>query len=147
VTGAVDDLVVDVGVNEVWKLLSDQADSHLIDVRTQAEWAFVGVPDLSKIGKRPLFVEWQIFPEKVVNDRFSDHLIAHLQKVEATQRSNLFFLCRSGVRSREAAIAVSTAGYESCHNVAHGFEGPLDGENHRGRLAGWKASGLPWTQA
>ena len=37
-------------------------------------------------------------------------------------------------------------GYARAHNLSGGFEGVHDGERHRGRVDGWKASGLPWTQ-
>jgi rhodanese-related sulfurtransferase len=55
-------------------------------------------------------------------------------------------ICRSGVRSRDAAIALTRAGYGPCYNVADGFEGPKDEAGHRGARGGWKAAGLPWTQ-
>ena len=58
----------------------------------------------------------------------------------------VLFLCRSGARSMSAAIAATTAGYQTCYNIAGGFEGPPDGEGHRGSIDGWKARGLPWEQ-
>jgi hypothetical protein len=45
-----------------------------------------------------------------------------------------------------AAEAMTNAGYRRCRNVADGFEGPLDANRHRGRVAGWKAAGLAWVQ-
>ncbi|MEL7461103.1 MAG: hypothetical protein AAFX45_00275 [Pseudomonadota bacterium] len=64
----------------------------------------------------------------------------------------LLFICRSGVRSRYAAEAVAealvpTGAATRCINVAEGFEGDLDLDNHRGRLNGWKARGLAWRQS
>ena len=38
----------------------------------------------------------------------------------------LLFICRSGARSRQAAIAMTSAGWAPCFNVSDGFEGPLD---------------------
>ncbi|HZF36618.1 MAG TPA: rhodanese-like domain-containing protein, partial [Candidatus Angelobacter sp.] len=65
----------------------------------------------------------------------------------ATDReAPIFFLCRSGARSRAAAMAMTQAGYARCYNIANGFEGNHDAERHRGKAAGWKADGLPWTQ-
>jgi rhodanese-related sulfurtransferase len=58
----------------------------------------------------------------------------------------VLFLCRSGGRSRNAAVAMTAAGFGSCYNVAEGFEGDKDGEGHRGRVGGWKLAGLPWRQ-
>ena len=34
-------------------------------------------------------------------------------------------------------------GFGPCYNVAGGFEGPPDGDRHRGTVGGWKAAGLP----
>ena len=47
---------------DAYSLLAGEATSTLIDVRTQAEWAYVGVPDISTLGKAALFLEWQSFP-------------------------------------------------------------------------------------
>lgn len=137
---------MDVSVGEVWRRLEGSADAHLIDVRTRAEWAFVGVPDLGPIGKRIIAVEWQTFPENRVDAAFVGHLAEVLETVGAQKDHELFFICRSGGRSRMAAEAMTAAGYSRCRNVAEGFEGPLDSERHRGKLTGWKAAGLPWVQ-
>ena len=58
----------------------------------------------------------------------------------------LLIICRSGVRSRNAAIALTARGYSHCFNVSDGFEGGHDGARHRGVQDGWKAAGLPWRQ-
>ncbi len=138
--------VPDVSVQETWTKLSDGQASVLVDVRTQAEWAFVGVPDLSQINKRVLTVEWQRFPDSQVDPKFAERLVEALNQLGANEDSALFFICRSGARSRAAAEAMTVAGYKHCHNVADGFEGPLNADRHRGTTAGWKAAGLPWAQ-
>lgn len=136
----------DVPVEEVWARLEKDAGSVLIDVRTRAEWAFVGLPDLEKIGKRVLTVEWQTSPESRIDAAFPERLQTVLDAAGADKDSELFFICRSGGRSRMAAEAMANAGYRRCRNVADGFEGPLDTNRHRGRVAGWKAAGLAWVQ-
>jgi rhodanese-related sulfurtransferase len=133
-------------VEETWTRLKDDPTSALIDVRTGAEWAFVGLPDLSSIGKQPVLVEWQGFPGNQVNTAFVDRLTEVLAAAGASKDSELFFICRSGGRSLSAARAMAAAGYSRCRNVADGFEGPLDPNRHRGGLGGWKAKGLPWVQ-
>ncbi len=135
----------DVPVDEVWTRLNENAGAVLIDVRTRAEWTFVGLPDLSGIGKRVLTVEWQTYPE-AVDAGFAERMTKALDAAGATKDNELFFICRSGARSRMAAEAIANAGYRRCSNVADGFEGPLDPDRHRGRLAGWKAAGLAWVQ-
>jgi rhodanese-related sulfurtransferase len=59
----------------------------------------------------------------------------------------VFFLCRSGARSRAAAVAMTGAGFSRAYNVAGGFEGDVDREGHRGAKNGWKAAELPWRQS
>jgi rhodanese-related sulfurtransferase len=139
-------LVGNVPVRAVWQRLSDSPDAILIDVRTRAEWTYVGVPDLSSIGKRLLLVEWQLFPDGRPNQDFVSELAGQLAQMGAGEQTELYFICRSGVRSLSAARAMAQAGYERCFNAAEGFEGPLDEHRHRGGRSGWKAEGLPWLQ-
>jgi rhodanese-related sulfurtransferase len=138
--------VDDVAVDEVWARLGSDPSSVLIDVRTQAEWTFVGLPDLSSVGKRVMTFEWQSFPDNRVDPAFVEELASALDAAGVKKDSELFFICRSGARSRMAAEAMAAAGYSRCRNVADGFEGPLDADRHRGRVAGWKAAGLSWVQ-
>lgn len=136
----------DISPEESWKKLSQNNAAQLIDVRTSAEWNFVGVPDLTVLGRQTLFCEWQFFPS-APNAEFVQQVIETLRRSAYQPGAPLFFLCRSGARSRAAAIAMTAAGHGPCFNVAEGFEGGLDPENHRGRSAGWKAAGLPWLQS
>lgn len=138
--------VENVSVTEVWTRLRADPTSVLIDVRTRAEWAFVGVPDLGGIGRKPVLIEWQSFPDSKVDPAFAERLSAILGQSGVGRGVQLFFICRSGGRSHMAAQVMSAAGWTRCTNVAEGFEGPLDSEGHRGSVAGWKVAGLPWTQ-
>ena len=121
----------------------------LVDVRTRAEWSFVGVPDLSAADGRLIVVEWTTFPEMRGNPSFFDELD---RQFGSTSPERIFFLCRSGVRSLHAAEAVAEHYAKQnrivhCTNVAEGFEGDLDENGHRGRVNGWKARRLPWRQS
>lgn len=137
----------DVAVDEAWRILLEDKASILIDVRTTAEWSFVGVPDMSALGKDVFCIEWQTYPTMNVNEGFAATVSQAIKETGASEETNLFFLCRSGVRSRSAAIAMTDAGFKAAHNVAGGFEGDLDAERHRGHANGWKAAGLPWRQS
>jgi rhodanese-related sulfurtransferase len=132
----------DVAPATAWKMLSEYKGALLIDVRTRPEWNYVGLPDLSSLGKNPALIEWQVFPSMQPNPQF----VADLSGAVADRDAPLLFICRSGARSAAAAKAMTAAGYSSCFNVADGFEGPLDGHARRGTSAGWKAAGLPWRQ-
>lgn len=139
--------IEDVEVTEVWRRLELEPGAVLIDVRTQAEWTFVGLPDLTSLGKNLVTVEWQGFPGGQVNPSFAKQLDAELSKTGVDRDAPLFFICRSGARSLRAAQVMATEGYRRCHNVAAGFEGSYDKSRHRGTLGGWKAAGLPWNQS
>lgn len=132
----------DVSPSTAWKILNERKDAILIDVRTRAEWNYVGLPDLASVGKKPALLEWQVFPSMQPNPEF----VASLSGAAADKDAPMLFLCRSGARSAAAAKAMTAAGYSSCFNVADGFEGPLDAQAKRGAAAGWKAAGLPWRQ-
>jgi rhodanese-related sulfurtransferase len=138
---AVDNLSVD----EAWRRLGSDPKAQLVDVRTKAEWRFVGVPDLAPIGRSALQIEWQTYPEGAAVPDFVDRCAAALRQSGAGPDQDVFFLCRSGARSLSAARAMANAGFPKCHNVAEGFEGPLDRERHRA-AGGWKVAGLPWYQ-
>lgn len=138
--------VDDVDVEHVWETLQSEPRSQLVDVRTRAEWTYVGIPDLGPVGKRPVLVEWQTFPDQAIDPRFAERLAGELKALGVGLGDELFFICRSGSRSLAAAKAMAAIGYHACHNVACGFEGPLDDGRHRGAIAGWKAAGLPWQQ-
>lgn len=138
--------IPDVSAGDVWSRLSSRPDAVLIDVRTRAEWNFVGLPDLAAVGRKPVLVEWQTFPDSKVDPQFALRLTEALTALGAGKDSELYFICRSGGRSRSAAQAMAAAGFTRCHNVAEGFEGALDADRHRGRVGGWKAAGLPWAQ-
>lgn len=140
------DYAGDISVTEAWRVLSLDAGAVMVDVRTRAEWSFVGLPDLSSLGKQALTVEWQSFPGMGVNQAFADELET-LLAVRPGKQAPVLFLCRSGARSRSAATLMTSRGVGPCYNVAGGFEGDLDAARHRGGANGWKAAGLPWVQS
>ena len=135
-------MVEDVTPLQTWQALAADPAARLVDVRTDAEWTYVGLPELSELNKQVLLIAWQGFPSGALNLRFTQQLgAAGLAGDQA-----LYFICRSGARSLAAAEAARSVGYNQVYNVADGFEGPPNAEGHRGDVAGWKASGLPWRQ-
>lgn len=135
----------DVTPKEAFDALMRNETARLIDVRTDAEWNFVGLPDLSAAKRRPVLCQWQLFPSGS-NPAFVSEAEAALKEAGYQMGAPLYFLCRSGGRSRAAAIAMTGAGHGPCFNIIDGFEGGLDGMRRRGTASGWKADGLPWTQ-
>jgi rhodanese-related sulfurtransferase len=116
--------------SEVWQLAPG---ARLVDVRTRAEWDWVGrIPGAVEI-------EWNSYPGSQPNTDF----LAQLKR-QVDGESLVMFLCRSGVRSHKAASLASEAGYSECYNVLEGFEGDIDANGQRGKLGGWRHAGLPW---
>jgi rhodanese-related sulfurtransferase len=132
----------DISPQTAWEILTDDPGAVLIDVRTDAEWKYVGTPDLSDLGKRPLKISWKHFPEMRVNERF----VEQVQDAGVEKQDTVVLLCRSGQRSAEAAASLTESGFLRCYNVEEGFEGGKDEEGRRGVLEGWKARELPWVQ-
>jgi rhodanese-related sulfurtransferase len=135
-------MVENIPPSATWEALRADARARLVDVRTDAEWTYVGLPDLSEANKQPVLIPWQVFPSMQVNGAFVDQL----RQAGFTPEDKIYFLCRSGVRSLAAAQAAIAAGFPHAFNIADGFEGPPDHHGHRGQVAGWKAEGLPWHQ-
>jgi rhodanese-related sulfurtransferase len=132
----------DLTPKQAWELLETEPGAVLVDVRTQPEWSYVGVPDLSGLGKPVVTLSWQVFPSMSVNQGFASDLAAAGVKPDQP----VLFLCRSGARSAAAAAHMTAKGYERCYNISDGFEGPHDSHRHRGTVAGWQHDGLPWVQ-
>jgi rhodanese-related sulfurtransferase len=126
----------DITVETAVRLLESEGPVQLVDVRTEAEFAFVGHPtgavnvpllrfDPSTYGMTPNmdFVQ-------EIQERFpADH--------------TLLMICRSGGRSRRAAKMLLDAGYEKVYNVLEGVEGANDDDGHR-TVDGWKVRGFPY---
>ena len=122
--------------SEAYSLLQEDPGAKLVDVRTQAEWEYVGhIPE-------SVLVEWNTYPNGQRNPAFLQELQAQVAKDDAP----VMFLCRSGARSHQAAQAATRAGYSSSYNILEGFEGDKDANGHRNTVGGWRVAGLPWVQ-
>ena len=125
----------DLTPHEAWEKLEKGA--ILVDVRTEGEWAHIGIPDTKATENDPLFIQWT-FPGGIPNPDFITDLTQQAPEDDGTE---LVFLCRSGQRSIAAAIAATQAGFTS-YNVLEGFEGEPDRYGER-TVNGWKNRGLP----
>lgn len=136
--------VYEANPTETWAALETDPTTILVDVRTQPEWAYVGLPDLSTLNKSALLIEWASFPTMTLNEKFAEQLFGQIGDKPPT---SIYFLCRSGVRSLRAAALISGLNRTiRCVNVTGGFEGDKDSDGHRGAVNGWKNDGLPWQQ-
>ena len=123
---------------EAHEELQKSVNAVLLDVRTSAEWQFVGRPSF----ERSVGIQWQTFPYGSENPNF----VTEVADAGLTQETPIFLICRSGVRSLAAAEALKEAGYKDLTNVSDGFEGAKNAAGRRGILNGWKAAQLPWNQ-
>ena len=121
---------------EAFALLKEVPGATLVDVRTHAEWYWVG-----RI-RGAVTVEWSGYPGAARNPDF----LRQLQAAVPITSAPVMFLCRSGQRSHHAAAQATGAGYANCFNVLEGFEGDRDAQGHRNSVGGWRAAGLPWEQ-
>jgi len=121
---------------EAHALMLGLSEARLIDVRTRAELEWVGrIPG-------SVAVEWNTWPGGGRNLNFIAEFEALIDRDAIAM-----LICRSGVRSHHAAIALARLGYAQAFNVLQGFEGDKDPLGQRNRLGGWRAAGLPWTQS
>lgn len=124
----------DLAPTAAWERIA--AGAVLVDVRTEGEWAHIGVPDVSTLDGEPVFIQWNLG-----NGTNNPQFLAELQAAVPTD-TPLMMLCRSGARSIAAAEAATAAGY-TAYNVLEGFEGVPDRYGDR-VVNGWRNSQLPW---
>ena len=129
---------------EAWEILKNNKDSYLIDVRTNVETTFIGFPSLVSLSKEVIFVPWRHYPNMEVNEDFVSQVRNSSDSIN--DNSSLFFLCKIGQRSLDAANEFASNGFTKCFNIIGGFEGRLDNNGQRANVEGWKKFNLPWEQ-
>ena len=111
----------DISPAEAYQRLQNNPSAVLIDVRTQPEWVFVGVPAVERL----IRLSWQVFPSMQVNGSF----VAEIDQMGLPKDAEILCICRSGARSLTATRRLQVAG-----RVA---------KNLRGGMLGWTEAGLP----
>lgn len=119
---------------QAWTVLQAAPAAQLVDVRSR--------PELDLVGRIPgaIHIEWSFYPDWKPNPDFEAQL-----KNQVDAESLVMFICRTGGRSNNAALLAKQLGYTEVYNVLQGFEGDTNAEKQRGKLNGWKAAGLPWS--
>ena len=123
---------------ETWELLQQQADALFIDVRMEIEARYVGFPPGA------VNIPWFEFP---VLKPDAAAFVAAVEEIASGREQTVVLICRSGVRTIDAGIALEEAGFKNVINVLEGFEGDLDDDGHRCTEGGWRFHGLPWAQS
>ncbi|UCH07327.1 MAG: hypothetical protein JSV55_14860 [Deltaproteobacteria bacterium] len=153
---------------EAYDMLNTVPDTYLIDVRTRAEYQFIGHAPMAH-----LFPLYFMSDQLVQKDEQWEYQLTNNNKAFVEEISkkfqkdnNLLIISRDGTRSILAARQLIKAGFKNVYNVKDGFEGPpfptyedqnrhkfyrqlakrnkIPAYNHR-RFYGWQWWGLPWT--
>jgi len=128
---------------------SDQLKVKILDVRTQAEYIFVGhTPMAINIPSQFFKTEAdskKIQPVMSLNTNFVSDV-----KKRFKETDTILVICRSGSRSAAAVNLLANAGFEAIYSITDGFEGDalnVPGSYNNGKriVNGWKNSGAPWT--
>ncbi|NPA25106.1 MAG: hypothetical protein GXO34_04680 [Deltaproteobacteria bacterium] len=163
-------LATNISPLQAWDMVQNNPKVYLIDVRTPAEYQFIGhavgaynIPFMFLSDK---FIEkGRIFKGKkmkksryqpYLNTDFMDYMKSHFKADDI-----LLIMCRSGHRSVPASDLLVKNGFKKVCNIVGGFEGnkfhgrdkeerkllKKYSENYgrRGFTDGWKHFGLPWT--
>ena len=112
----------------------------LVDCRTPAEWIYVGIPDLSDIGK-------QVILESISDEagQLNSNFVSRIGEIVGPD-TPIYVICKIGVRSANACRLLKSSGYSRVCNVIEGFEGCVDPYGHPSNVEGWKFHNLPWKQ-
>ena len=102
---------------ECYQRLCDSANAIILDVRTKPEVQFVGVVDISDTKAQQVFIEWQSYPIMQVNENFLNEMEVALLNLELSKDAEIYCLCRTGVRSLNAANLLSSHGFSKCYNI------------------------------
>ena len=122
--------------------LQNNPQALFVDVRSKAEFKYVGYPENS------ILIPWIDDPDWEPNpEAFSDVVMQELDGRENLSDTEIILICRSGFRSNEALKCLENKGFTQVSHVASGFEGDLDENDHRGNLNGWRHDGMPWSQS
>lgn len=102
----------------------------LVDVRTPAEWQFVGYTPMAQIMVPSVKFDFSEMDDKkarykdVVNDDFVSEFEAKLFDLGADQNTTYVLMCRSGSsRAQPAAKMLYQYGYKNVYIMKDGFEG------------------------
>jgi len=122
--------------------LQSNSQALFVDVRSKAEYKYVGFPENS------ILIPWIDDPDWEPNPEvFSDLVMQELDGRENLLNTEIILICRSGYRSNDALKCLENKGFTQVSHVASGFEGDLDENDHRGNLNGWRHDGMPWSQS
>jgi rhodanese-related sulfurtransferase len=153
---------------EAYDMLNTVPDTYLIDVRTRAEYQFIGHAPMAHLFPLYFMSDQLIQKDEQWEYQLTNNNKAFVEEISKKfqKANNLLIISRDGTRSILAARQLIKAGFKNVYNVKDGFEGPpfptyedqnkdkfyrqlakrnkIPAYNHR-RFYGWQWWGLPWT--
>ncbi|WP_319380458.1 rhodanese-like domain-containing protein [Thiomicrorhabdus sp.] len=133
-----------------YKWMKEDDSVILVDVRTPAEWQFVGYTPMAQIMIPSVFFKYDGVDDKkpryrsVLNEKFISEFEEKLFDLDADKNTPFVVMCRSGAtRAQPAAKMLDQYGYKNVYIMTDGFEGGKmkDGDKQGWRLkAGWKVN-------
>lgn len=134
---------------EAYYMATTEANTYILDVRTIAEWHWVGHPGENRLGDGAA-LEGKVINIPYMIEYKGDFIINPSMLVDvgntfpSPDDVTLITMCRSGGRSVAAANLLEAAGYSNVKNMVTGFEGGKDAYGYR-TVNGWKVDGFPYT--
>ena len=153
---------------EAYDMLNTVPDTYLIDVRTRAEYQFIGHAPMAHLFPLYFMSDQLVQKDEQWEYQLTNNNKAFVEEISKKfqKANNLLIISRDGTRSILAATQLIKAGFKNVYNVKDGFEGPpfptyedqnkdkfyrqlaqrnkIPAYNHR-RFYGWQWWGLPWT--
>ncbi len=132
--------VIELSPKEAYQKMQQNPAIFFVDIRSYVEYKFVGYAAGS------VLVPWMDEPEWIINPRFCQTISALLLDRSNPLDTEIILICRSGIRSSEAANVLIKKGFKNVAHIINGFEGALNATQQRGKLNGWCYDELPWQQ-
>jgi len=142
-------MIKETSSTKAYSILQQSENAVLIDVRSAAEYEYVGHPKNAihiAIKEPPTWETSSNFVTNVERALAEKFACADNPLFDICLHSEIFLICRSGKRSGEAALLLGAKNFKNIFNIADGFEGDKDKNNHRSVLNGWRFNKLPWEQ-
>ena len=128
---------------EAYAAATGPEDALLVDVRTRAEWTYVGVPVLEGAHHDVAFVEWSTFPDGQVNERLRRRGARRGARAGAPGLPAVPLRRALEGRRRRADRGRVSARRSTCSRASRARTTTT---GHR-TVAGWKVAGLPGVRA
>jgi rhodanese-related sulfurtransferase len=136
---------------DAYNLVTDYDNVYILDVRTNAEWTWVGHPgvngvyDGTPLEGKVVNIAIRIDCGEVIGDKPdpNPNFVSDVKANFDPKHDVLITMCREGIRGAAAAKILESENYKVM-NMEGGFEGEPNKRGYR-YVNGWVNKGLPYT--